>query len=76
MAHTLPAERVAGEVRAAMGRNRTSQSVLAPAIGLSQAALSRRLRGEVEFTVTELSAIAGYFGIPLTDLLPQPQAVA
>ena len=75
MTSNLPAHRVADEVRAGMARKRVTQQALAAAISLSQAALSRRLRGEVAFDVNELTAVAAHLDIPLSDLLPS-EAVA
>ena len=71
MEKNLPAERVAAEVRAAMGRTRYTQTRLADQIGMSQAALSRRLRGEVAFDINELSAVAAAMDITLSELLPE-----
>jgi len=60
---------VAGEVRAAMARRRISQTALADALGMSQAAISRRLTGALPFDVAELSAIAEILDVPLASLL-------
>lgn len=64
-------QRVAANVRAEMARRQATQSSLARALGTSQQALSRRLSGEVDFTVGELFDIAEQFDIDidvLTDL--------
>jgi transcriptional regulator with XRE-family HTH domain len=63
---------VATEVKVAMARQGFNQRRLSEEIDLSPAALSRRLSGEVEFGITELTAIAAALGVPLTDLLPSP----
>lgn len=68
-------ERVAGEVRAAMGRTRTTQKALCAYLGLSQAALSRRLVGVTPFDVDELYALGRYFSIQPAALLPDVGAV-
>jgi transcriptional regulator with XRE-family HTH domain len=60
---------VASEVRAELGRQRISGSALAKSLGMSQAGISRRLRGEVPFDVDELSAIAALLNVPLSALL-------
>jgi transcriptional regulator with XRE-family HTH domain len=68
---------VADEVRALAARRRTTQVGLADVIGLSQAAVSRRLRGEIPFTVDELAKVATHFEVPLGSLLPeQPEPAA
>lgn len=69
MPTNLPAIRVADEVRAAMARKRVSQTKLADILGISQAAVSRRLTGEVAFDVNELSVLAGALDVSLATLL-------
>lgn len=49
---------VAAEVRAAMGRQKRTQTWVAAQIGMSQPTFSRRLSGEVAFDVVELVLIA------------------
>lgn len=73
MQTNVTAASVAREVRAAMARAGVSQAELAAALGMSQAAVSRRVSRNpevaVEFNVTQLSVIAEIFGIPLSALL-------
>lgn len=52
-----------------MARQQISQTAVADRLGLSQTAVSRRLRGEVEFSVTELHAVADVLGLPVERLL-------
>lgn len=66
---TRPAERVAAEVRAELGRQRKSGSELAAALGMAQSTVSRRLLGEVPFDVDELHRIADYLGVPVSQFL-------
>jgi transcriptional regulator with XRE-family HTH domain len=68
-ASTVSREAVAAEVRAWMGRRRVSQTALAKQLGISQAAISRRLNSEVPFDLDELFAMADYFGVAPSDLL-------
>lgn len=56
------------EVRAALARRRLSQSDLGQHLGLSQAAVSRRLLGEVPFDIAELAAVAAFLDVPLDAL--------
>jgi transcriptional regulator with XRE-family HTH domain len=63
---------VAEEVRAALARRRIKQTTLAEKLGLSQPAISRRLAGEIEFSITELTLAAELLEVPLADLLPSP----
>lgn len=60
---------VATEVRVAMARSRCSQSKVAAVLGLSQQAVSRRLKGDIPFDVVELYKLADYFGVPVTSFL-------
>lgn len=69
-------EAVASEVRALMGRHRTSQTKLAKVLGVSQSALSRRLTGDLAFDTDDIFALARYFDVRLSALLPEPAEVA
>lgn len=71
--HSDYALSVAAEVRAHMGRQRMTQTALATHMGVSQGYISRRLTGEVPFTVTELDEIARILTVPISDLLPEQQ---
>lgn len=68
------AERVGELVRAEMIGQRLSQDGLARSLGRNQQWLSRRLTGEVSFTVEELTAIASRLRIDVTELLPEAVA--
>jgi transcriptional regulator with XRE-family HTH domain len=61
---------VADEVASLMGRRRTKQTQLANATGMGQSYLSRRLAGLQPFTVDDLDAIAEFFDVPLSALIP------
>lgn len=69
-------ERVAANVRAELARAGENQSSLAPKVGLSQQALSRRLSARVSFTVAELSRVATQLGVPIGALTPSNEAAA
>jgi transcriptional regulator with XRE-family HTH domain len=78
MPPTVESERVAASVRAEMARRRVSQQALADVLGHSQAWISRRVSGEVEFTVDELRRVAAALVVPLAQLLgedktPEPE---
>lgn len=47
-----------------------SGTALATHMGVSQAVISRRLTGEVPFTVAELDEIARILEVPITHFLP------
>jgi transcriptional regulator with XRE-family HTH domain len=66
---------IAEEVRAALARKRVRQRELADFLGLSQPGVSRRLSGDVEFSIHELSRAAELLGMPLADFLPLPPVV-
>lgn len=68
-------EAVAAEVRAQMGRRRITQGQLAKALGMSQAAVSRRLTGELPFDLDDVLVMAQRFNVALSDLIPEPAEV-
>jgi transcriptional regulator with XRE-family HTH domain len=57
-----------------MARKRVTQQKLASGLGLSQAAVSRRLRGDVPFDVAMLSDVADLLGVPVAALTNQVAA--
>lgn len=59
-------------VRTSMADKSISQYKAARSLNLSQAAISRRLSGDVEFSISELTAIAALLEVPIGDLLPIP----
>lgn len=67
-------EEVATAIRVEMARKRISAAAVAEALGLSQAAVSRRLSGEVIIDVNELSAVARLVGLEPRDLIPLTRA--
>ena len=62
-------EIIAGNVRALIGRHRSSQTKLAQVLGMSQQALSRRLTAELPFDTDELVTIAAHFDGPIGDVI-------
>jgi transcriptional regulator with XRE-family HTH domain len=50
---------------------RISQTKLAPMIGISQSVLSKKLRGSVPWSVTELIRAASALGVDPVELLPE-----
>lgn len=63
------AHRVSDEVRAWLGRRRRTQSDLARHMGIAKSAVSVRLNGSREFSISELVEIAAWLDISLADLL-------
>ena len=64
-------EQVAANVRVELARRRLGQVAVARTLGLSQAAVSRRLNGSVPLDVNELTLIADLLGLTASDLLPE-----
>lgn len=62
-------------VRGKRATARLSQADVARFAGLSPRAFARREAGEVEFTASELSAIARGLGVPVADLYPIEETV-
>lgn len=52
-----------------MARRRVTQAALAEHLGLSQAAVGRRLTGVVAFDVDELGRVADFLGLSMADLM-------
>lgn len=72
MSNTTPSQRIGGNVRAEMARNRVSQTALGVHLGLTQASVSARLLGRTPFNINELHDIAAFLGVPLSTLLAAP----
>lgn len=70
------ADHVAGNVRAEVARKRLRQAQMATALGMTQQALSRRMTGDVEFSASEVQAIANLLGVPVADLMTAPAIAA
>lgn len=65
---------VSATVRAEMARNRVTQTTLANHLHLSQAAVSRRLKGEVPFNSDELAVVAQIVGVSVGALFGEAVA--
>lgn len=74
------AQRLAGEVRAEMARQKRTAGEMARAVGITAHTAGRRLSGAVPFNITELDAVARWLGIDVAALMPRTdravQAVA
>lgn len=62
------AECVAANVRAEVARRQIRQSAIAEHLGINQQQVSRRLTGVVEFSASELQAIAELLEVPVAAL--------
>lgn len=65
----------AAVVREAIKRRGLTQVQVGVALGLSQQAVSDRLRGRSRLTVHDLERLAGLLEVPVSELL-QPRAAA
>lgn len=63
------AEALSAEIRAELARQRKHQSFLSEALGISQAQVSARLRGDVGWRVGEVATVAHALGVPLSQLI-------
>lgn len=70
MTQTLSTQ-VAAAVRAEAARKRIGQEAIASALGLSQASVSRRLRGVAPFELDEIPVVARVLGVAVTDLIQE-----
>lgn len=64
-----PSEVLGRNIKAEMVRLGISQDALALKLGKSQAAVSKRLRGEIPISVTEALTIANHLGVDIETLL-------
>lgn len=67
-------ERVGDRVRSQLALRELSQASLAQALGHNQQWVSRRLTGDVAFSVDEVIAIARFLEIDVAELLPRVAA--
>lgn len=74
MAQGTLSARVAANVRAELARAGYSQAKLAQALDTTQQTISRRMSGQVAFTIEELGSIANILGVPLIALIGQEVA--
>ncbi len=72
---SLP-DTVAAEVRAEAARQGIRHRVIAERLGLSQAQVSERMRGGIEFRLSELEQIADLLGVRVQDLMRAPERAA
>lgn len=63
--------RVAAEVRAHAARQGLMQKDLAKALGYVPSQITKRMRGQVPFTLDEIAVLARIFEIEPSDLLPK-----
>lgn len=68
------ARAVSAEVRSQMGKKRISQVKLAQKANLSQNYLSKRLRDEFPFTLTDIENIAAALGLSFAELAVPPSS--
>lgn len=65
----LPSQQIAKRIRGLLAENQIKGARLAPLMGLEVKAFNRRLRGEVEWSIDDLSAMAVALGMPFVDLV-------
>lgn len=67
MTHDTPPERIAANVRAEMARRSVTSRDLREVLGKGREAVGQRLRGIVPFRADELSRVAAYLGIDVSE---------
>lgn len=68
MKDTRRSERLAGEIRAELGRQRKTVRDLAKHLHMSEVTLWRRMTGVSEFRLDELASVADFFGLSVPEL--------
>ena len=66
---TTHAKSAAANIRAELARRGLTQSDVAPHLGLTRQAVSRRLVGPTPFTLDQLYKIAELVGVPISVLI-------
>jgi transcriptional regulator with XRE-family HTH domain len=69
MSNVTAVQRIAATVRAEAARRNITQAQIGERLGFSQTFVSRRLLGRVEFSISELEALADMFDMPLSELV-------
>lgn len=69
MTNSLPAD-IAAEVRAEISRQKKAQRELAEILGISQQQVSERVRGDVEWRISELVQVARWLDVPIASFVP------
>lgn len=72
----LASQRIAGEVRAELARQKRTARELAVVLGISEHTAGRRLNGETPFNMVELASACLWLRMGLTDLVRRAEAVA
>jgi transcriptional regulator with XRE-family HTH domain len=72
MSTTTYEESVAAEIKAELKRQHRSQSDLCAVLGWSEVYLSRRLTGQVSFSLADIEQIAGAFHLPVSQFTNPP----
>lgn len=67
---------VASNIRAEMARASVPQVRVAAVLGISQTAVSKRLRGVIAWRVDEVVKVAALIGVPLADLIKVTEPAA
>jgi predicted XRE-type DNA-binding protein len=67
---------IAALVRAEISKQMKPQRELVELLGISQAQVSERVRGDVEWRISELVKVAEYLGLPVTAFVPVEAAEA
>ncbi|MCC4906927.1 helix-turn-helix transcriptional regulator [Microbacterium sp. cx-59] len=68
-ANQLASQRLAGEMRAELARQKRTASDLAAALGITPHTVGRRLNGDVPFNMIELATACRWLGIDLTEFV-------
>lgn len=71
IANTIIGERV----HTHMWRSGRTQKQLSALLGVTQGAVSNRLRGKTMWSASEILAVAAWIDVPVTDLMPEMEIV-
>jgi hypothetical protein len=63
---------VNARIRGVLAEKKVAATAASAAIGLAETGVSKRLRGQVRWTIDELLELAKFLDVPLSQLVPEP----
>lgn len=75
-ADALASQRLAGEMRAELARQKRTATEAAATLGVTPATIGRRLSGETPFNVIEIASLCRWLGVEPAVLMKRAEANA
>ena len=68
-------QRVTGMVRALSAVNRDTQHDLATVLGITQTSVAHKLGGKIQWSLKDLEALSGHYGVTIDQLTAGPWVI-